>query len=150
MILVIDVGTTGLRAALVRPDASLAHVAYRPCAPSTPFPGMVEFDAAEMARLVLDAAHEAIDAAAGEPIAAVGVASQRASTVVWDRASGEPVGPGLGWQDLRTVGECLVARAEHDLVLAPNHVSDGRCNGISTSATGGSSTSTISQTGLLM
>ena len=28
--------------------------------------------------------------------------------------------PALGWQDLRTVGECLVARAEHDLALAPN------------------------------
>lgn len=120
MILVVDVGTTGLRAALVRPDATLAHVAYRPAAPSTPFPGMVEFDATEMARLVLDAAHEAIDAASGEPIDAVGVANQRASTIVWDRATGQPVGPGLGWQDLRTVGECLTARAEHDLVLAPN------------------------------
>ena len=120
MILVVDVGTTGLRVALVRPDATLAHVAYRAAPPSTPFPGMVEFDAAEMARLVLDAADEAIVAAAGEPIDVVGIAGQRASTIVWDRATGEPLGPGLGWQDLRTVGECLTARAEHDLVLAPN------------------------------
>ncbi|MDW3213436.1 MAG: FGGY family carbohydrate kinase [Ilumatobacteraceae bacterium] len=119
MILVIDVGTTGLRAALVRPDASLAHVEYRAFAPDSPFPGMVEFDAAEMARLVLDAAEAAI-AATGEPVTAVGVAAQRASTIVWDRATGKPIGPALGWQDLRTIGECLTARAEHDLALAPN------------------------------
>lgn len=119
MILVIDVGTTGLRVALVRPDGSLAHVEYRAFAPESPFPGMVEFDAAEMARLVLDAAAAAI-ATTDEPITAVGVAAQRASTVVWDRATGEPIGPALGWQDLRTIGECLTARAEHDLALAPN------------------------------
>ena len=37
------------------------------------------------------------------------------ATVVWDRATGEPIGPALGWQDLRTVGECIVAKAEHGL-----------------------------------
>jgi glycerol kinase len=119
MILVIDVGTTGLRAALVRPDSSIAHVEYRGFAPESPFPGMVEFDATEMARLVLDAAGAAMSTS-DEPITAVGVAAQRASTVVWDRATGEPIGPALGWQDLRTIGECLTARAEHDLALAPN------------------------------
>ena len=119
MILVIDVGTTGLRAALVRPDGSLAHVEFRAFPPDSPFPGMVEFDAREMARLVLDAAAGAM-AAGSEPITAVGVAAQRASTIVWDRATGEPIGPALGWQDLRTIGECLTARAEHDLALAPN------------------------------
>lgn len=119
MILVIDVGTTGLRASLVRPDASLAHVEYRSFAPESPFPGMVEFDATEMARLVLDAAAAAL-AVAEQRITAVGVADQRASTIVWDRATGEPIGPGIGWQDLRTIGECLVAKAEHDITLAPN------------------------------
>lgn len=119
MILVIDVGTTGLRAALVRPDGALAHVEFRGFGPDSPFPGMVEFDAREMARLVLDAAAGAM-AAGSQPITAVGVAAQRASTIVWDRATGEPIGPALGWQDLRTIGECLTAKAEHDLALAPN------------------------------
>jgi glycerol kinase len=49
----------------------------------------------------------------------VGITNQRASTIVWDRATGEPVGPGLGWQDLRTVGTCLVLR-EQGLRVAPN------------------------------
>ena len=67
---------------------------------------------------MLDAVAEAT--ADADPVTAVGITNQRASTIVWDRATGEPIAPALGWQDLRTVGECLVARAEHDLALAPN------------------------------
>ena len=49
-LLVIDVGTTGLRAAVVDDDVDdPCALDYRPCPPSTPFPGLVEFDAAEMA-----------------------------------------------------------------------------------------------------
>ena len=57
--------------------------------------------------------------AAGGPVDAVGIANQRASVVVWERASGKPVAPGIGWQDLRTVGTCLVLQAE-GIFLAPN------------------------------
>ena len=116
-ILVIDVGTSGIRAAIVRPDATVDHVHHREVLPSSPFPGMVEFDASAMAAAALDVARAAL--AEGGPVDAVGIANQRASTVVWDRATGEPVGPGIGWQDLRTVGECLVLRAE-GVRLAPN------------------------------
>ena len=54
---------------------------------------------------------EAAIAAAG-PVDGVGICNQRASTVVWDRATGEPVGPALGWQDLRTIGACLALRGD--------------------------------------
>lgn len=117
-ILVIDVGTSGLRAAVVRPDArieSLQYVAFRP---DSPFPGLVEFDAEVMARLVLQVAAAAL--ADGGPVGAVGIANQRASTVVWERSTGRPIGPALGWQDLRTVGECLAITANHGFPLAPN------------------------------
>jgi glycerol kinase len=121
MILVVDVGTSSVRAALVRGDATIAHEEQRPLLPASPAPGLVEFDAAEMAATVLDAAHAAVAVAdgTGEPVAAVGVANQRGSTVVWDRATGDPVGPGIGWQDLRTVGRCLELRGE-GLRFAPN------------------------------
>ena len=117
-ILVIDVGTSGLRAAVVRPDATVTAMHYREFAPSSPFAGLVEFDATEMARLVLEVAHASL--AQSGPVAAVGITTQRASTIVWDRSTGVPVGPALGWQDLRTVGECIMAKAEHGLALAPN------------------------------
>ena len=116
-ILVVDVGTSGLRAAIVRPDASVAHVHHRQLLPSTPSPGFVEFDAAEMARAAIECATAAL--ADGGPVDGVGITNQRASTIVWDRATGEPVGPGIGWQDLRTVGTCLVLR-EQGLRVAPN------------------------------
>ncbi|MFV0309630.1 MAG: FGGY family carbohydrate kinase [Desertimonas sp.] len=119
MILSIDVGTTTLRAAVVDDTLGVVAEARRDQPPATPFPGLVEVDATALAATVLDAAAEAI-AMAPEPIEAVGITAQRATTVVWDRTSGEPVGPGLGWQDLRTVGECMVAKAEHGLALAPN------------------------------
>ena len=56
----------------------------------------------------------------GQPVRGVGITAQRATTIVWDRATGEPIGPGLGWQDLRTVIQCITAKTEHGLALAPN------------------------------
>ena len=119
-ILVVDVGTSGVRAAVVRPDATVDHVQYREVLPSSPLPNFVEFDASVMAGAVLDVANAALDGAGGAgSIAAVGIANQRASTIVWDRATGEPVGPGVGWQDLRTVGTCLMLQAQ-GIRVAPN------------------------------
>ncbi|MFM8649989.1 MAG: FGGY family carbohydrate kinase [Actinomycetota bacterium] len=117
-ILVIDVGTSGLRAAVVRPDTTIDALHYRSFPPTTPFAGLVEFDATEMARLVIEVARLALDEAG--PVAGVGITNQRASTIVWDRRTGRPIGPGIGWQDLRTVGECIMAKLEHGLALAPN------------------------------
>src|SRR5256885_3419915 len=104
-LLVVDVGTTGVRAAIVRPDASIEHVTYREVLPDSPAPGFVQFDAGAMATAALDVAREAL--ATGGPVDAVGIANPRASTIVWGRATGAPRGAGVGRQDLRTVGPCL-------------------------------------------
>ena len=120
MILVVDVGTTGLRAGIVTPAGDVRHVEYRSFAPASPLPGMVEFDAARLGELVLDAAGATLASADNPDLTGVGIANQRASAVMWERGSGTPVGPGIGWQDLRTIGECLTAKAEHGLALAPN------------------------------
>jgi len=117
--LVLDVGTTGLRAAVVDERLDVVAYAYRANPPDTPFDGLVEFDATRLAELALDACHDVLSEF-DETVSAVGITNQRASTVVWDRATGVPVAPGLGWQDLRTITECLVAKAEHDWTIAPN------------------------------
>ena len=117
-VLVIDVGTTGTRAAIVNHNAEVLHVQYRRTPPLTPFAGLVEFDPGELARTVVELANLALDHVDG--VDAVGITNQRGSTVLWDRTTGEPLGNGLGWQDLRTVGECITARSEHGLTLAPN------------------------------
>ncbi len=116
-VLVVDVGTSGLRAAVVREDASVDHTVYRAFPPDTPFPGLVEVDAGRLRELVLDVASAAL--AAGGPVQGVGITTQRATSLLWDRASGEPVGPALGWQDLRTIVECLTL-AGQGLRFAPN------------------------------
>jgi glycerol kinase len=116
-ILVVDVGTSGVRAAIATPDGKVTHVHYEEVLPSSPLPNFVEFDPAGMAAAALRVANQAI--ADGGPVEAVGIANQRASTVLWDRATGEPVGPGVGWQDLRTVSMCLMLQAQ-GVRLAPN------------------------------
>ncbi|MEO6988261.1 MAG: FGGY family carbohydrate kinase [Aquihabitans sp.] len=104
-LLVIDVGTSAVRAAVVEPESGVTASHRREILPSSPAPGLVEFDATEMADAVLAVAAEAL--AEVGTVDGIGIANQRASTIVWDRNTGQPVGPGLGWQDLRTIGECL-------------------------------------------
>ena len=117
-LLVVDVGTSSVRAAIVDGDARVVTEHRISSPPESPEPGWVQFDARSMARSVLEVARAALEVAG--PVDAVGIANQRGSTVVWDRATGEPVGPGIGWQDLRTVGRCLELRAA-GVRVAPNH-----------------------------
>jgi glycerol kinase len=116
-LLVIDVGTTGLRALIVRPDSSIAAERYERLPPTSPFPGAVEFDPVGLADKAIELAIAVLREAG--PVSGVGIANQRASTVVWDAATGLPVGPGIGWQDLRTVGTCIMLGAQ-GLRLGPN------------------------------
>ena len=88
-VLVVDVGTSGVRAAIVRPDATVEHVHHAHVLPDTPGPGLVEFDAAHMADAALTVAVNAL--AEGGAVDAVGIANQRASSIVWERATGKPV-----------------------------------------------------------
>jgi glycerol kinase len=116
-LLVVDVGTSSVRAAIVRADGTTLASSERELLPDSPADGLVEFDATLMARTCLDLARAALDDAG--PVDAVGVSNQRGSTIVWDRATGMPTGPALGWQDLRTVGACLALRAD-DVRVGPN------------------------------
>ncbi len=109
-VLVVDVGTSSVRAVVVRADGSFAGTRGRELLPDSPAEGLVEFDAALLAQTCLELANAALDEL-GE-VDAIGISDQRASTIVWDPATGVPVGPGLGWQDLRTVGACLALRPE--------------------------------------
>lgn len=116
-VLVVDVGTSSVRASVFDHGGATVTAAERELLPDSPADGLVEFDACAMADTCLTLARSAL-AAAG-PVAGIAITNQRGSTIVWDRVTGEPVGPGLGWQDLRTVGACLALRAD-GLKLGPN------------------------------
>ncbi len=116
-ILVVDVGTSGVRGGVVHPDSSIDHVHFVEVLPTSPAPAFVELDPVAIASAALEVAQCSLHGA-GE-VRGIGVANQRASVIVWDRRTGEPVGPGIGWQDLRTVGMCLALK-EQGITLAPN------------------------------
>jgi glycerol kinase len=100
----IDQGTTSSRCILFDRDARIVAVDQREHEQIHPRPGWVEHDAAEIWRRtgeVIDGALAQSGARASE-VAAVGIANQRESTVVWDRASGEPIHNAIVWQDTRT------------------------------------------------
>jgi glycerol kinase len=117
-VLAVDAGTSGVRAAVVTAAGEVAASAYRQALPSSPMPNFVEFDPVALGDAALEVAGRAA-AEWGGPVAAVGITNQRASTILWERSSGQPVGPGVGWQDLRTVGMCLALQAQ-GLRLPPN------------------------------
>jgi glycerol kinase len=108
--LVVDVGTSSVRVGVFDAAGEVRYHTERELLPDTPADGLVEFDARVMAAACVELATEAL--AHGGPVDAVGISNQRGSTVVWDRATGVPIGPGIGWQDLRTIGACLSLRAD--------------------------------------
>jgi len=115
--LVVDVGTTSVRTGVVDTTGQVTHVHQRALTVTSPGPGMVELDAGEIGRFALElAARSLSDAGACEVL---GIANQRATTIVFDPLTSEPVGPALGWQDLRTVIDCLVLQGS-GVRLAPN------------------------------
>lgn len=103
-ILVIDEGTTGTRAVIVDRDSRIRASAYSEFHQSHPAPDRVEHDAEEIWQATLTVITKAL--ADGDltlsDIAAIGITNQRATTVVWDRASGDPIAPAIVWQDTRT------------------------------------------------
>jgi len=106
----IDQGTTSTRMILFDRDGRIVAVEQREHAQIHPQAGWVEHDAAEIWRRTREAIGGALAAAAVEAgeVAAIGIANQRETTVLWDRASGEPVHNAIVWQDTRTaalVGE---------------------------------------------
>jgi glycerol kinase len=104
-LLAIDQGTTSTRSLLFDPSGRLLASAQREFSQSYPQPGWVEHDPQEIWRDVLQTAREVV-AKANAQVAAIGIANQRETTVVWARADGKPIYPAIVWQDRRTAAEC--------------------------------------------
>src|SRR4051794_35746099 len=105
-LLAIDQGTTSTRAILFDTAGAIRHEARIALRQIYPRPGWVEHDPEEIWRAVVATCREAIDAAAGRSIAAIGITNQRETTVLWERDSGRPVHNAIVWQDRRTAVLC--------------------------------------------
>src|SRR5206468_2316069 len=77
-----------------------------------PQPGWVEHDPREIWSSQLECARAALRKArlSARDIAAIGISNQRETTLVWDRASGQPVHNAIVWQDRRTAARCDALR----------------------------------------
>jgi glycerol kinase len=114
-ILAIDQGTSATKAVLVDATGAIVARGSAPVALSTPRPGWVEQDANEIWASVQAAVAACVT---DQRVVAVGLSTQRESLLLWDRATGEPLGPMLSWQDQRTVADCAGLREHDDTVRA--------------------------------
>ena len=107
-ILALDQGTGGSAALLFDANGSVVAAAECAVAARHPQPGWVEQDAHELVQATQAAATHALAEAGARwsDVAAIGIANQRETTVVWDRRSGEPLGPAIVWQCRRTAPLC--------------------------------------------
>lgn len=114
VILCIDEGTSGTRAAVVGRDGRTLCLEYATLRVDTPRPGVVEQDANAILEKTLTVCRASIVRAqsAGLRIVAMGIATQRCSAVLWDTHSGRALVPAMVWQDTRHTTE-LDALAPH-------------------------------------
>jgi glycerol kinase len=100
----IDQGTTSSRCFVFDAAGAVVASAQQEHRQIFPRPGWVEHDAQEIWTAVQAVTHKALEALGAQPsdLAAVGVANQRETTVLWDRTSGEPIHNAIVWQDTRT------------------------------------------------
>ena len=121
-ILALDAGTTSVRALVFDGNAAIVAHAQKEFRQLYPQPGWVEHDPNEIWSAQIGVAHEALARAgiAAREVAAIGITNQRETTVVWDRASGEPLCNAIVWQDRRTAGYCdeLKAQGREPLITA--------------------------------
>lgn len=107
-VLALDQGTSSSRAMVFDGRGNIVATARRELRVACPQPGWVEQDAVELWTSQRDAAAEALATAGigARQVAGIGIANQRETTVIWDRATGVPIAPAIVWQDRRTAAAC--------------------------------------------
>ena len=107
-IMALDAGTTSNRCILFDHAGQIRSMAQKEFAQHYPKPGWVEHDGGEIWSSMLGVAVEAMQKAhaTAADIAAIGITNQRETTLVWDKATGEPICPAIVWQCRRTSGYC--------------------------------------------
>ena len=103
-IMALDSGTTSNRCILFDREGNMCSVAQKEFTQFFPQPGWVEHDANEIWQTQLSVAREAMRkiGATYDEIAAIGITNQRETTIVWDKATGQPICHAIVWQCRRT------------------------------------------------
>ncbi len=112
-VMALDQGTTSSRAILFDASGAAVAIDQHEFSQHFPKPGWVEHDPAEIWETQLRAARGALlrARASAADVAAIGITNQRETTVVWDRASGEPIHRAIVWQSRQTAELCAELRS---------------------------------------
>ena len=116
-VLALDAGTTSSRAIVFDRAGQIRGLDQAEFPQQFPAPGWVEHDPDDIWRSQLSTARGALRNAnvAASDIAAIGIANQRETALLWERATGRPVHNAIVWQDRRTAADCDALRvAGHD------------------------------------
>jgi glycerol kinase len=116
-ILALDAGTTSVRAIIFDYHGRICGLAQKEIEQIFPQPGWVEHDPQEIWHAQVAVAENALDHAGipAREVAALGIANQRETSIIWDRVTGDPVYNAIVWQDRRTAAICDELReAGHD------------------------------------
>ncbi|MEM6337697.1 MAG: glycerol kinase GlpK [Bacteroidota bacterium] len=114
MILAFDQGTTSSRSILFDRNGSIHAVAQQEFTQHFPKPGWVEHEPNEIWASQIVTAKRVLREA-GVPaadIVGIGITNQRETTLLWDKATGEPVHNAIVWQDRRTARFCDTLKAD--------------------------------------
>ena len=120
-VLAIDQGTTSTRAALFRSDTTIAAFAQREFPQHFPADGEVEHDPEDLWATTLSTCRSVLAAAnaSARDVAAIGIANQRETTLLWHRGTGRPLHRAIVWQDRRTAALCAELKANgHEPLFA--------------------------------
>lgn len=107
-VLAIDQGTTSSRGILFDKSMKISAIGQQEFPQHYPASGWVEHDPADLWSTTLDACKSAVERAGVDvgDIAAIGITNQRETVVIWDKATGAPIGNAIVWQDRRTAPIC--------------------------------------------
>jgi len=113
-LLAFDQGTSSSRSVVFDARGQVVAMAQQELTQHYPQPGQVEHDALEIWRSQLATAQEALRRAhiSASQLRALGITNQRETTVLWDRASGEPLHRAIVWQDRRAEPLCQQLREQ--------------------------------------
>ncbi|GGC81270.1 glycerol kinase GlpK [Marinobacter halophilus] len=120
-ILAIDQGTTSSRAIVFDSQGVQVAVAQQEFHQYFPKDGWVEHDALEIWDSTISVCCNALEKAGirAVELAGIGITNQRETTVIWDRATGQPIHHAIVWQDRRTASVCTKLKSDgyEDLVV---------------------------------
>ncbi|MBI2552742.1 hypothetical protein HYW17_05590 [Candidatus Uhrbacteria bacterium] len=110
--LVLDVGTTGIKALVFSQSIEIVGRAYARIRKTHPKPGFVEQSPSELLAVSKQVLRTAVRASRVplKSLRAFGLTNQRETAIVWNRKTGKPIYPAIVWEDKRTAKECAVAK----------------------------------------